>query len=517
MAQVVIEQHPLSRCCWCGSPFVKGVLTIAGLTPWVCPQEACWRRQVAHAMTVTIKGKEKRCRFVPLPRQVDMLDAVFNPGPKRYILLGGAAGGSKSKGLRELAHRVCLSRPNMRVLLLRRTYRELEDTHLREVEVEAPEMGAQAVPSAKLVRYPNGSVLRFGHCETTADAGGYLSAEFDLILFDELVTFEEQQFLLISSRARTSKADWTPLVLAGTNPGGPQSHWVRMRFLDQTVDRSEYPDYDPAEWHFIPSKLEDNPYLNKDYERTLLNLPVEMRKAYRDGDWDIFPGQYFTEWRKSLHVTPEHVVFPPEAERVLSMDWGFVKPGSVGWWVLHDGKVYREEEYIFSRTTAFEVGREIARRCQARGLRRVKYLVFDTAMEIPNNDTGESTIESVRRGMRKGGLSVATRPADKDRINGWQRLRHWLRASPDGSPWLQSSPLCTYFNRTMPSLVSDDHRPEDIDTDGEDHAADEARYFVMSRPTPGQVTQTRKTPANSLRAWDRPRATGPLGREVRIA
>jgi hypothetical protein len=361
--------------------------------------------------------------------------------------------------------------------------------------------------------------MQFGHCETAADAANYLSAEYDLIIFDELVTFEETPFLLISSRARSTKPNVRPKVLCGTNPGGPQSHWVRMRFIDKNVDLEQYPDYRPEEWAFIPSKLEDNPYLDQQYERKLLALPPELRKAYRDGDWDIFPGQYFPEWRRATHVSGDHRSYPSDLPRVLSMDWGFVKPGSCGWWVLADGHAYREAEYIFTRTTAFAVGQEIARRSKDRGLTNLKYLVFDTAMEIPQNDTGESTIETVRRGLRAGQLHITTVQADKDRVNGWQRLRHWLGNSPDGTPWLTASPTCTYFARTMPSLVSDETKPEDVDTDGEDHAADDARYFVMSRPMPGSVSKTIPKAEWSI-GWLKNRASKPLGplaeREVRV-
>jgi len=514
-----METHLLASCCWCGSPFVRGLVTVGGLVPWVCPTEACWRRQVAHAMFTHLKGKDRRCRFVPLPRQVEAAELLQRVDGPTYVLMGGAAGGSKSKGLRELAHAACMTTPGYRVLLLRRTYKELEQTHLRDLEIEAPEMGAVAVPSAKVCRYPNGSILQCGHCETAADAGNYLSAEYDLIIFDELVTFEETPFLLISSRARSSKPGVAPKILCGTNPGGPQSHWVRARFIDKSVDRTEYPDYDPAEWAFIPSKLEDNPYLDQQYERKLLALPPEMRKAYRDGDWDIFPGQYFPEWRKGVHVTREHRVIAPDVPRVLSFDWGYVNYGVCLWWALVDGKAYLEEEYVFKLTLASEVGKEIARRCKDRGLSAIKYLVYDTAMEIPNNDSGESTIETVRRGMRAGGLSVGTRPADKDRINGWQRVRHWLHAAPDGAPWLQVSPLCTYTARTLPSLVSDASRPEDVDTDGEDHAADALRYFVMSRPTPGTVTKS-TTAQEWTMGWLKARTQTPTGilagREVRV-
>ena len=520
-----VEVHSLARCSWCGGPFVKG--TVVDASVWLCASQACWSRQVQHAMVVQLKGGKKHCRFVPLPRQVEAIELVQRADGPTYVLIGGAAGGSKSRGVREIGHTWCLATPNSRVLLLRRTYKELDQTHLRDVEIEAPEMGAVAVPSAKVVRYPNGSVMQFGHCETAADATNYLSAEYDLIIFDELVTFEETMFLLISSRARSTKKGVVPKVIAGTNPGGPQSHWVRARFIDHTVDRDQYPDYRPEEWAFIPSKLEDNPYLDQQYERKLLALPPELRKAYRDGDWDIFPGQYFPEFRRKTHVShdfhtqePCHWTLPREWPRVLGMDWGFVKPGVCGWWVITpEGKLYREAEYVFTRTTAFEVGKEVARRTKDLGLTKVKYLVFDTAMEIPQADTGESTIGSVRRGLTAGGLSIATRQADKDRINGWQRVRHWLGLAPDGTPWLQSSVACPYFNRTLPALVSDETKPEDVDTNGEDHAADETRYVLMSMPMPGTSRATPPLKEWSLGWLKRQTAetVGTLGRTVRVA
>jgi phage terminase large subunit len=456
-------------------------------------------------MVVDVKGRGGRIvRFVPLPRQVEAIDAL--DGRPTYILIGGAAGGSKSKGLREIAHSKCMSTPNFRVLLLRRTYKELDQTHIRDAEIEAPEMGAQAVPSAKLVRYPNGSTLQFGHCETSADAANYLSAEYDLIIFDELVTFEELQFLLISSRARSTKPGVRPKILAGTNPGGPQAYWVRSRFIDKNVDTDMYPDYEADEYCYIPSKLDDNPYLDQAYERKLLALPPELRRAYREGDWDIFPGQYFPEWRKATHVTAEHISYPASFTRSLSLDWGFVKPGSCGFWVDVDGHKYREDEYIFSRTTAFDVGCEIGRRVKAAGYTKIRHMVYDTAMQIPSNDTGESTIATVLRGVRSMGVSLSAIPADKERVNGWQRLRHWLRLAPDGKPWLQSSPLCAYFNRTIPSLVSAASNPEDVNTDGEDHAADEARYEVMASPIPsGHPAEAMKVKPGMV-AWLRQQA-----------
>lgn len=489
---------------------MRGVVDVLGLKPWTCPTEACWRRQVAHAMIVQVKGKNRSCRFVPLPRQVEAIDLVKQADGPTYILIGGAAGGSKSKGVREIGHELCMTTPQFRVLLLRRTYKELDQTHLRDVEMEAPEMGAAAVPSAKVVRYPNGSMMQFGHCETAADAANYLSAEYDLIIFDELVTFEETPFLLISSRARSTKKGVTPKVLCGTNPGGPQSHWVRMRFLDHNVDLDQFPDYRPEEWAFIPSKLEDNPYLDQAYERKLLALPPELRKAYRDGDWDIFPGQYFPEWRKATHV--RDIAIPDTAVWYLAVDGGFIKPAAFLWVAMFDGHAYVRHEWNPVRVLNSDQAKGVKKLSADRGI-KTRMNVADTSLWTPEQDTGESAAETFQR------YGVPLIQATKDRVNGWKRLREWLALAPDGKPWLMVHPDCTYLIRTVPSLISDETHPEDVDTDGEDHSADALRYFVMARPAPGSVNKTTPKSEWSI-GWLKDRAVQQAGllagRQVRV-
>jgi hypothetical protein len=417
--------------------------------------------------------------YGPTPKQIQ-----FHNCPARNVLYGGAAGGGKSHALRWDAYMRCLTKGGYRALLLRRTYPELEATHLDQVEIDiADGLPATYLKSDRKVVFRNGSVLRFGHCEDDAAVARYLSTEYHAIYFDELVTFTEKQYLMVRSRARAPKASGIkPMIRAGTNPGGPESHWVRRRFIWQDITAVEDKRYRPEDYVYIPATLDDNPHLDQEeYAANLESLPEELARAYRHGDWDIFPGQYFGEWRKDKHVTAEHVEWDRSLPRVCSVDWGFVKPGSCGWWVLlPEGRVYREDEYIFTRTVAADVARAIVARSKERGI-KVRYTVGDTAMWTPDGQTGETIAETFARN------GVPMQQADKDRINGWQRFRAWLKDAPDGVPWLQSSPNCAYFNRTIPALVSDDHKPEDVDSDGEDHAADEARYFFMSRPHPTGV------------------------------
>lgn len=445
---------------------------------------------MAAGLTITVKGKA-RVLYEPTPKQV-----TFHECAAKNVLYGGAAGGGKSHALRWDAYMRCLTQPQYRALLLRRTYPELENTHLENVPIDqANGVPGDYLKSERKVRFRNGSVLQFGHCEDDASTAKYLSTEYDAIYFDELVTFTEKQFLLIRSRARSTKPGVTPVIKAGTNPGGPESHWVRRRFIWQDLTPKEDPRYRPQDYAYIPATLDDNPHLNQeDYAANLESLPEELARAYRYGDWDIFPGQYFGEWRKTReidgktvgwHVSLEHIIYPPELPRSIAMDWGYVKPGWVGSFVhLPDGHAYLEWEYVPQRVNSFDQGVEVGSRLRDQDAKKVLYLVYDYQMETPQTDSGEPIIETFKRGLRKARVSLATRKADKDRKNGWARLRGWYKEAPDGRPWLQVSPNCPYTIRTMPALVSDKTDPEDVNSDGDDHAADGKRYWAMSRPHP---------------------------------
>lgn len=481
---------PVALCCWCGTPLQKGLVLEAEV--WVCPQKPCMERQLKWAMTVTIKGGTQKLVYLPLPRQTEAHEAVDSQQFRR-ILYGGAAGGGKSRFLRWLAYQLCLRYKNFNVLLLRRTWPELEETHIREAQREAPDLKAVCLPSQRVVNFPEtGSILKFGHCQDDKDMTDYLSREYDLILFDELVTFTEQQYLLISSRARTTRPGWTPMVVAGTNPGGPGAAWVTELFIHKNRDTKKYPNYKASAHHFIRALLDDNPYVNESYVEFLMDLPHEMREAYRWGNWDIFPGQFFKEFRKDKHLGSIYV--PPDIPRIGGMDWGYLRPGVFLWAVpLDDGRLYIEREYVFSETIASEVAKNVVALTKLWGW-ELAHSVGDPNMAIREGQSGEDTFET----LATNGLIV-----DKginDRVNGWTRLRHWLRPLPNGKPALVISPDCEYLARTLPQLLSSKTKPEDVDTTGEDHAADALRYLVMDRPAPLTISTSVPYPPDSAGA-----------------
>jgi phage terminase large subunit len=451
------------------------------------------------------------------------VDVLYNPTPRQdafhlsgapNALFGGAAGGGKSHCLRWDAYMRCFSQPGYRALLLRRTYPELADTHIERVIVEVAKLKALGVnvewskTEYKLrFFFPDGeqSVLQFGHCEDDSTVAKYLSTEYDAIYFDEASTFEERHYLWISSRARGTKPGVQAIVRCGSNPGGTGALWLKRRYIDKDITFEEDEAYDPADYEFVPSKLTDNPYLGDDYRKRLLALPsAALRRAYLYGEWDVFEGQEFAEWRAAEHIVDElptingkPITEVPWIEVFRAVDWGYTDNGVCGWYAcLPDGRLLKFKEYVFKTTIAKLVAKNIKE--LSKGM-KVRYTVADPSMWMKSGQLGESIAET----FAKNGVGCIQ--ADNDRINGWQRLHHFLseRGGHENLPLLQFYRAgCPYTIRTLPIMVSDGRKPGDIKTRGvEDHAADETRYAVMSRPS-SSVNRPRKVVIPGSIGWE---------------
>jgi hypothetical protein len=106
--------------------------------------------------------------------------------------------------------------------------------------------------------------------------------------------------------------------------------------------------------------------------------------------------------------------------------------------------------------------------------------------------------ESVAESAAKHGILFT--PGDNERIAGWMQVHYRLAFDENGFPMMYIFENCKAFIRTMPALQYDDHKVEDLDTDCEDHVADEVRYFCMSRPIkpriPRKPDEYYKSPLN---------------------
>jgi hypothetical protein len=436
--------------------------------------------------------------YVPTPKQVE-----FDACPAKYRLYGGSAGPGKSHAARYRLYRKCLRIPGFEALLLRRTFPELEKTHLRRMATEVPRLGGEFIESKRLARFPGPggaiSLIECGHMENADDVNKYLSTEYDDITVDQAEQLDPEPLLELSTRARTSK----PRVLAEGgatftllgNPGGPSAPLLLDLFIDHQPDFEAFPalaaEYRPEEWVYTPATLDDNPYIDPTYTAALAVLPKWRYEQLRNGDWRVFSGQFFSEWQERIHVA---TLEPSrEARWFRSLDWGRNQPGCVLWWAqLPDHQLYLRREWKFQGMSEQEVAVGIRAIDRELGLERLAYTAADPSIV---NQTGathqQGSFQGQSIGETLGHYQVPVIKADNDRFNGWGRCHALLRLAPSGVPWLQVHPECRYLIRSIAGAVSDPKDPDDVDTASDDHALDAWRYGAMSRPHPLGTKKTR--------------------------
>ena len=261
------------------------------------------------------------------------------------VMFGGAAGGGKSYGQTVDALRFALQYPKSKQLLLRRTFAELDKSLIRTVLSWYPSEIFTYNSGMHIGKFKNGSIIDFGYCANENDVYQYQSAEYDVIRFDELTHFTEAQYLYLISRVRGANS-YPKQIKSSTNPGGVGHSWVKERFVDPSPPNTVFRGADGMTRIFIPSLIDDNTFLMQSdpgYKKRLLALPEYDRRALLCGDWDIFDGQYFTEFNRDIHVC-EPFKLPKEWRRYISIDYGLDMLAA--YWIAVDNSnncyVYRE-------------------------------------------------------------------------------------------------------------------------------------------------------------------------------
>lgn len=291
----VRQWTPSPKCCFCGSAFIQQ--EIHSRLAFVCPTDECRSRQMKWMML----DKDEILFYLPLPKQVELEEAIASQ-QFGFICIGGDRAGGKSKALRNIGYRYCRKFQNFNVLLLRRTFPELIRNHVQHAQREVKRLNAK-IASSKVTFEETDSILEFGHCNDSDDFKNYIGAEYDLVIYDQLEMFTEQQFSEINACAgRIHRVGWRGLALAGENPGGPLSAFIDELFITKDRNGEKYPDYDPSQYCFVPAHLEDNAYIPKGYADFLAGIEPVKREMYRFGTRDRFPGQFFTNFDESTHV-----------------------------------------------------------------------------------------------------------------------------------------------------------------------------------------------------------------------
>jgi len=415
--------------------------------------------------------------------------------PEFEILYGGARGGGKTDaGLAWLLRHI--DNPKYRALVIRKNADDLSDWVDRAREMYR-DTGANFAYRPAEITFPSGARFRTGHLKDDASYGKYLGHEYHRMVIEELTQIPtEELYLKLISSCRSTVPELRPQVFATTNPGSLGHAWVKARFVDVAPSGKTYIDQVTGRARiFIPAKVRDNPTLvdnDPAYLSFLDGLPDQLRRAWRDGDWDIIAGQVFSEWINATHVVEPFEV-PREWPVWIAMDWGVNAPFSVGWYAQDfEGRTFLTRELYLNGIDFMKVfGRPLTPKRLARvikGLTEKHYSGYEYCVADPSmwNKTvlGEKRTkpegESLAEIMIKEGLKMIR--ADNDRMNGLARYREALSIAPDGKPWYQVFNNCRDTIRTIPALPYSLTKVEDVDTNAEDHCYDRDRYFFMSRP-----------------------------------
>lgn len=442
---------------------------------------------------------------------------VWSPQPKQKLfmerwedeaLYGGAAGGGKSDALViEALRQVHI--PHYKALILRKTYPQLTEL-IDKTRNYYPRLFPRAKynESQHVWTFPSGARVVFGSMQHAKDRHNYQGKAYDFIGFDELTHFTAEEYMYLFSRNRPNGAGTRVYMRATANPGGIGHGWTKERFITagtpmQTIwDKVEvsFPDgHVEKRWKsriFVPSSVFDNKILLQNdpgYLDKLAAMPEAERNALLYGNWDSFTGQVFTEWKNDrehyhdrvhTHVVAPFIV-PRDWAIWCAMDWGYSRPFSVGWFAVdHERRLYHIKEYYGCTGTPNE-GVKQEPGAVAREIRRMEEedpsLKGRKIMRV-----GDPAIWGTQGTESIGALFERERvyfeKGDNARLDGKMQVHHRLAFDERGIPMLYVFSTCRNFIRTVPNLVYDESRVEDVNTDGEDHAYDMLRYVCMKNP-----------------------------------
>lgn len=429
---------------------------------------------------------ELKLRGYPNPRQKE-----FFLSASRHIGYGGARGGGKSWAMRRKFVLLALKYPGLRLLLLRRTLPELRENHVLPLLSELHGF-ARYKDDEKSFVFPNGSRIKLGYCDADKDVYQYQGQEYDVIGMEEATHFTEFMRDFFETSNRSTRTDFKPRMYYTSNPGGVGHAWFKRLFIDRDYRGKERAD----NYVFIPAKVYDNHALmsaNPEYVETLESLPDDQREAFLHGNWDVFAGQYFREWRRDTHVI-EPFKIPSHWLRFISIDYGYNDPCAVYWHAVDDRRVYTYREMYVTQMMASDIAKRIVELSVGEP---IEYTVASPDMwhkrggGYMSNGTmkGESIADTF------ADHDVWLEKADNDRLIGWNRMREYMKIQPDGKPLWVIFDTCANLIRTLPQLVHDDKRVEDVADGIEDHAAESCRYGLMSRPEAVQAITTYSAPA----------------------
>lgn len=322
-------------------------------------------------------------------------------------------------------------------------------------------------------------------------------------------------------------ADIPLFVFATTNPYGPGHGWVKKRFIDPAEPGAIVTEttnvYNPRTGKRqditrtqtrLFGSYRENRYLSPEYVAVLESISdPNRRKAWLHGDWDIVAGGMFDDvWKEHVHAIDDFKI--PKGWRIdRAFDWGSSHPFSVGWYAeangeavtLPGGKIFQPRPGSIIRFAEWYgclkgghnegirmSGPDIAAGIMEREMSMLKRGLIST---IPKAGPADGQIFQLREsdvatiGSKMAAEGVEWKAANKSagsRVNGWQLVRDALSNATTGEgAGLYIFRSCRNALALLPTIPRDEDNLDDVDTESEDHIADEIRYRILDASKKG--------------------------------
>lgn len=417
---------------------------------------------------------------------VNSKQELFFKARTRYVGYGGARGGGKSWALRKKITLMCLRYSGIRVLLLRRTYPELKENHVNTLQAELNGI-ARYKETDKQFTFTNGSTIKLGYCASESDVLQYQGNEYDVICLDEATQFTEYQFQTLTACLRGAN-EFPKRMYLTCNPGGVGHEWVKRLFISRRYKPSE----NPEEYTFIPATVFDNKILlekDKGYVDMLNNLDEGLRQAWRDGNWDMLAGQYFSEFERAVHVV-EPFAIPEHWRKYRAIDYGLDCLACV--WAAVDelGNYYVYREYAEENKIISDGARDIL---ELSVNDEIKHTAAPPDMWSRSQESGKSKADL----FRESGLTLIK--SSNDREAGWLALKNLMKihsvTEEQKESRLRIFSNCTRLLEYLPALQRDAKKPTDCMTEPHNitHLPDALRYLCVQFISAAKPVNQKKT------------------------
>ena len=473
-----------------------------------------------HGLWVNLPDGTPYCVYAPHPKQLE-----FHQSDISNLVAIGSRGSGKSLMLRMDAHMRALSEPGCTLILIRKTMKQLEQSHLQEIGAEMQLLGGYYHGTKHCAYYPNGSKLFFSYVGHAGDALNLLSAQFLAAYYDELSVIPWDYFIKLNASVRAAGAQkdrgLKAVIRAATNPLGESAAEVMKYFVYQEVNYEEE-DYDPSEWGHVRIDMEDNPDLDiVQYKKRFVNAPEHVKAAWLRGEYmeantlfTFHPSKEVDGVKRPYHVINELDIdnLVRKARLYRAFDYGYAPDPAYCCWIAHLGHryiVFHEKKW--NKAIISEIAASIKEEDEILGINtdtnsnRVITTFCDPSIDI---HTGHD-VRTMKGIFEDHGISMECSVNNREHFAAAVHSALAEEAEPnvprlqiyDGIPG--DRPGAKYMIRAIPLQHFDEKHPLRLADQTHDHPVVTLAYFLIST-----ASYEKKTLKDSrVPKWMRPHPT----------